>query len=106
MVSNNLIDAFDDCIDRLRAGQSMEACLRLYPQYAAQLRLMLEAALAVRRASPEGSAAARARVRARAGNAPPARAAGGGRSRWRRRLSLLCCLWWCCLSGRMMIKRD
>ncbi|HEX3049315.1 MAG TPA: LysM peptidoglycan-binding domain-containing protein [Aggregatilineaceae bacterium] len=77
MAQPDLIDAFDDCIERLRAGQSINDCLRAYPRYAVDLRVMLEAGLAVQRANPAVSAAAKARVRARVMQAsstmPPAR---------------------------------
>ena len=62
-----LIDAFNDCIDRLAGGESLENCLRRYPEYARALRPMLEAGLAVRRAQilPFETDAAEVRVRAR-----------------------------------------
>lgn len=41
MLSNDLVNAFDDCINRLAAGQSLEDCLRAHPQYAADLEPML-----------------------------------------------------------------
>jgi uncharacterized protein YraI len=65
MASSDLFDAFDDCIACLNAGQSVDDCLRAYPQYAAALRPMLETGLAVRRAAPAVPAGARNRVRAR-----------------------------------------
>ncbi len=65
MASSDMFDAFDDCITRLHAGQSVEDCLRAYPQYAATLRPMLEIGLSVRRATPAVPAGARSRVRAR-----------------------------------------
>ncbi len=43
MAERDLLNAFDDCIDRLAAGNSVEACLRRYPHYASALRPMLEA---------------------------------------------------------------
>jgi hypothetical protein len=61
----DLTSAFNDCLDRLNRGQSIEDCLHAYPQDAAQLRALLETVWVVRRAAPpEASAAARARVRA------------------------------------------
>lgn len=42
--------ALNDCIDQLAVGRSVEECLRLYPQFAADLRPMLEAGLLARRA--------------------------------------------------------
>jgi LysM repeat protein len=49
MAERDLINAFNDCIDRMSAGQDIESCLRAYPQYAAALRPMLEAGALVRR---------------------------------------------------------
>lgn len=46
-----IVDAFDDCIDRLARGQSLQACLEVYPQYAAELAPMLEAGVVVARAA-------------------------------------------------------
>jgi hypothetical protein len=65
MASPDLINAFDDCVERLREGQSVDDCLRTYPHYAPVLRPMLETGLAVQRAAPVIPPAARARVRAR-----------------------------------------
>lgn len=61
----SLADAFDDCVDRLRAGQSLGDCLRAYPQHAETLRGLLETARAVRQANHAVPAGARARVWAR-----------------------------------------
>lgn len=41
MLNNDLVNAFNDCIDRLAAGQSLEECLRNYPQFAIDLEPML-----------------------------------------------------------------
>lgn len=38
----SLVDSFEDCVSRLAAGQSLEACLALYPEHAARLRPLLE----------------------------------------------------------------
>lgn len=38
----SLVDIFEDCVSRLAAGQSLEACLALYPDHAARLRPLLE----------------------------------------------------------------
>lgn len=54
MAERNLLDAFDDCINRVTAGQNIEECLRAYPQYAARLRPMLEAGALVKRAQASG----------------------------------------------------
>lgn len=50
MAEIDLIDAFSDCLDRLAAGQTIEDCLSVYPQFATRLRLMLEMGIVVRRA--------------------------------------------------------
>ena len=73
MVSYDLVDAFDDCVDRLNAGQSIGDCLRAHPQQAEALRPLLETALLVRQARPAVPAGARARVRARVLRAAPSR---------------------------------
>jgi hypothetical protein len=65
MAPLDLTDAFNDCVDRLHAGHSIDDCLRSYPQHAARLRPLLETAEVVRRANPVVPAAVRARVRAR-----------------------------------------
>lgn len=65
MMSPELTDVFNECIDRLRAGQSLDDCLHAYPDRAGELRPLLEAALIIRRASPGIPPAARDRVRAR-----------------------------------------
>jgi LysM repeat protein len=49
MANQDLINAFDDCVDRLATGQSIEECLRLYPQYEALFRPLLETGQVVRR---------------------------------------------------------
>ncbi len=38
----NLTDAFNDCIDRLNAGDSIENCLHDYPEHAERLRQLLQ----------------------------------------------------------------
>ncbi len=42
MPSQSLAEIFEDCVNRIAMGQSSEACLALYPDYAARLRPMLE----------------------------------------------------------------
>lgn len=44
VTDQGLYDAFEDCLRRLRAGQSLEACLRCNPEWAEELRPELEAA--------------------------------------------------------------
>lgn len=67
MLNRDLLDAFDDCINRLAAGQRVEDCLRAYPQYARDLAPMLEAGLLARRAHPTPAEIAAAQERARFG---------------------------------------
>lgn len=50
MADRELLEAFDDCVSRMAAGQSINDCLRRYPQYAAALRPMLEVGKLVERA--------------------------------------------------------
>lgn len=71
MVERNLLDALDDCIDRLGDGQTIDDCLRAHPQYAARLRPMLEAGTLVKRAQADRLeiAAAQDRVRFRVAQA-------------------------------------
>jgi hypothetical protein len=44
MAQQSLADIFEDCINRIRAGQAIEACLQLYPEHALRLRPLLETA--------------------------------------------------------------
>lgn len=46
MIDDQLITAFDDCLTRLKAGESIASCLHSYPNLASDLRPMLEAAQA------------------------------------------------------------
>ena len=66
MAEEGLINAFNDCVDRIRAGQGLDDCLRAYPQYARHLRALLEAGLQVQRANPPSIEIARAQARVRA----------------------------------------
>lgn len=67
MSDQGLLEAFNDCLDRINAGQSINDCLRVYPQHAAALRPMLEVGKLVERAqvSPFEVESAQSRVRAR-----------------------------------------
>lgn len=67
MAKTDLASALNDCIDRVANGQSIEDCLRTYPEQAQELRPMLEAGLLTRRAriSPGEVAQAKDRVRFR-----------------------------------------
>lgn len=49
MSDRDFAAAFNECVDMLGAGRTVEECLRRYPQYAADLRPMLETGLLVRR---------------------------------------------------------
>ena len=42
MAQVDILDIFEDCINRLAVGQSIDECLRIYPDYATRLRPMLE----------------------------------------------------------------
>jgi hypothetical protein len=83
MAEQELRDAFNDCIDRMAAGQSIADCLRIYPQFAADLRPMLEVGSLVERtqtASFEVAAAqmrVRTRVSERLRTPPPAQRSYG-----------------------------
>jgi LysM repeat protein len=65
MASPDLLNAFNDCIDRLAEGQSVDDCLRDYPQFARDLRPMLETGRLVQRirVTPLETVQAQARVR-------------------------------------------
>lgn len=68
MAQRDLLDIFNDCIDRMATGQPLDAVLRAYPDYAEQLAPMLRTAEATRAAvalPPSEVAAARERVRAK-----------------------------------------
>ncbi len=67
MIEKELVNIFDECVDRLAAGQTIEDCLRQYPQHATQLRPMLEVGLLTRRVVPPTAEviAAQDRVRQR-----------------------------------------
>ncbi|MFN8372396.1 MAG: hypothetical protein U0694_05915 [Anaerolineae bacterium] len=47
MTEQEFMEVFNDCIQRLAGGQSIEDCLRAYPAYAARLRPLLEAGVIV-----------------------------------------------------------
>lgn len=47
---NDVLNAFSDCVDRLNAGESLEACLKTYPQFAEELRPLLNLGELVNRA--------------------------------------------------------
>ena len=90
-MSGNFSEALNDCLERLKRGESVYSCLRRYPDLADELEPLLEVAVATMRAAesaaPSPSAKARgfARfsealdARARTPSAPPRRR----RFRWR-----------------------
>jgi LysM repeat protein len=51
VASTDLTTVLNECIDRLTQGETVEDCLRAYPQYAMELRPMLEAGLLTKRAA-------------------------------------------------------
>ncbi len=78
MAELDLTNVFNDCVDRIAQGHSIDDCLRRYPQYASTLRPMLEAGLLVQRIrlQPADVLAAQTHVRQRfedALRAPPPR---------------------------------
>ncbi len=67
MTDRTLLEAFNDCIDRLATGQTVDAVLGVYPQHADKLGVMLRVANTARgviEVPPAELAAARERVRA------------------------------------------
>jgi LysM repeat protein len=64
---NPLMDAFNDCVDRIASGDSLENCLKAYPEHAKELRPMLESARLIKMAAfhPSEIRAAQDRVRFR-----------------------------------------
>ncbi len=52
MAERDLTTAFDDCLDRLNNGESLQACLDAYPQFATALRPLLQTGFAIKQASP------------------------------------------------------
>jgi LysM repeat protein len=48
-VNRELVEVFDDCVNRINSGASIADCLSAYPQYAALLRPLLETSLAAKR---------------------------------------------------------
>jgi hypothetical protein len=60
---SNLIDAYNDCLQCLQEGESLEACLQKYPALADTLRPMLEIRGMVLRSAPDPTEIARAQTR-------------------------------------------
>jgi hypothetical protein len=65
MSDRNLAAIFNECIDQLAAGQTIEECLRRYPAHANVLRPMLEAGELVKRAQTLNGEAVQAEQRVR-----------------------------------------
>jgi hypothetical protein len=67
MSNVDLVNIFHDCLEKLAAGEGIEASIRDFPQYANVLRSMLETSLIVQRirVSSAETAEAQARVRHR-----------------------------------------
>lgn len=76
-----IIDALNDCVDRIASGASIEDCLRLYPTFANLLRPMLETVQAAKRSNyPPADmlgALERGRLRVQAALEEPMGGAGG-----------------------------
>jgi LysM repeat protein len=66
MTEVSIIEAFNDCLEAVAAGASVDEAVRRYPQFAAELRPMLEAGALVRRQLPPSGEVNYARERARA----------------------------------------
>lgn len=66
MLNPQLTERFNDCVDRLLAGATVEDCLRLYPDDAAALRPLLESGQVVRRIQPTDAEVAAAQARGQA----------------------------------------
>lgn len=50
MANDSLVDIFDTCVERLAQGDTITECVQSYPDYADELRVMLEATQIPRRA--------------------------------------------------------
>ena len=48
-MSYKIEEAFNDCFERLSAGESLDSCLHSYPQYAAELDLLLRTSFDIKR---------------------------------------------------------
>jgi hypothetical protein len=48
-MANRIEEAFNDCFERLLRGESLDSCLRSYPEHAVELDLMLRTAYDVKR---------------------------------------------------------
>ena len=43
----------DECVDRINRGETLDECLAAYPEHAAELKPLLEAAFGIRDATAE-----------------------------------------------------
>lgn len=66
MENPTLSNVFNECLDRLAAGETVEQCLRRYPAHAEALRPLLQTVRLVQSSLPEGDEVRAARQRARA----------------------------------------
>ena len=66
MIDNDLADIFDDCLNRLAAGETVEQVLRRYAAYDAALRPLLQTVRLAQRALPGEDEISPARSRGRA----------------------------------------
>lgn len=93
-MSPDLTDILDDCLTRMRQGYTLVECLALYPEYAGELKPLLETAAAIYQVpplvpSPQAMAAGRARLLRRAAQLRLLRAAPGPLARLGQFLSTL-----------------
>ena len=77
-----LIDALDDCLQRIRAGDSLEKVLSSYPQWAGELRPLLAAALKLQALQLELTVPASAQAASRMRLLAKAQAASQARPNW------------------------
>lgn len=66
MAESPLIDIFDLCVERLAAGETVEDCLRDYPEHAEELRSLLETGFLVFQAQADPVEEKHAQTQARA----------------------------------------
>ena len=45
---SNIVEALADCLEEIRRGGDLEACLQRYPQYRAELKAVLELAMLIK----------------------------------------------------------
>ena len=89
-MSGNFSEALNDCLERLKGGESVYSCLRRYPELADELEPLLQVAVATMRAAESAapSASAKARGFARFSEALDARASSPSAPPRRRRFRL------------------